>query len=73
MSDTEARVSVLPDCNFRPCENKAEYDFRTLDGRWAFGCEADYLANRMYETLGMGKGQRLISDIMVAQEAATSE
>jgi hypothetical protein len=75
MSDTEARVSVLPDCNFDAFGEcpKAEYDFRTMGGSWAFGCKNHYEQYRMYNELGMGKGQRLISDIMAAQEEATSE
>jgi hypothetical protein len=67
-NSTIAYVTELPECYF--CKNtgtqsekdspaKAEFDFRTKTGPWAFACMAHYEANRMYPTLGLGKGQRL--------------
>lgn len=60
---TVAFVSELPSCDFHPGEDhKARYDFRTTDGRWGNGCEAAYEANRMHPDLGLGKGQRLVTE-----------
>jgi len=60
---TVAYVTELPFCDFpHPMPIKARYDFRTVDGRWGNGCEEHYQANRMHETLGLGKGQRLVTE-----------
>lgn len=56
MSDT-ATVTQLPDCDF--CGEEAHYDFKTVFGPWANGCDADYIRHRLYSILGTGKGQRL--------------
>ncbi len=45
-------------CDFN-CSKKAEYDFKTKTGPWANGCEAHWIANRFYQELGTGKGQKL--------------
>lgn len=63
-----AYVAVLPGCDICPLDSvnrnnpplPAMYDFKTQDGRWANGCEAHYQAFRLYDTLGTGKGQKLI-------------
>lgn len=56
---TTARISRIPLCDF--CKKKpARYDFKTIHGPWAYGCRDDYLANRMYDSLGSGRGQELI-------------
>ena len=47
----------LPKCDF--CDKRAKYDFRTVYGPWAYGCETHYLQNRANPTLGTGKGQKL--------------
>jgi hypothetical protein len=66
---TLAKVTQLPDCDL--CKHlpmdedsvlpprKAEYDFKTQDGRWANGCKPHYLRFRLYLDLGTGKGQKL--------------
>lgn len=51
-------VSTLPTCDF--CDNLARYDFKTRMGPWANGCPEHWRANRLYPTLGTGKGQKLI-------------
>lgn len=56
---TEARVHELPRCDF--CENKAQYDAKTMKGPWAFMCERHW-AFYGCQKLGLGKGQRLIAD-----------
>ena len=53
-------IHELPDCNF--CGEQARYDFPTRSGGWAYGCPLHYLAYRMYPTLGVGKGQQLITE-----------
>jgi hypothetical protein len=47
-------------CDF--CPAQAEYDFKTYMGPWANACEDDYLFYRAYQTLGTGKGQKLVLD-----------
>lgn len=56
----EAKVSKMPSCSF--CGEEAKYDFRINTGQWAYGCEKDYQAKRMYTNLGTGKGQRLVQE-----------
>lgn len=58
MSLTEARVARIPKCNF--CGAEAQYDFKTVNGQWAYGCEEDYQAYRLYQILGTGMGQKLV-------------
>lgn len=55
---TEAKVAVLPKCSF--CGKTAQYDFKTQQGSWAYGCTADYQTYRLYQGLGTGMGQRLV-------------
>lgn len=60
MSDS-VTVAALPTCDF--CDVRttpAEYDFRTLFGPWANGCEEHYLMHRLHDDLGTGKGQKLV-------------
>lgn len=59
---TTVTVSALPDCAFCPIGDKrpAEYDFKTLDGRWGYGCREHYILRRLFDKLGTGKGQRLV-------------
>ena len=66
MSDI-AYVSELPLCDFckqssSPHANtrKAKYDFRTVHGPWANGCEIHYRTHRAHTELGTGHGQRLV-------------
>ena len=55
---TEARVSSLPTCSF--CNKKAEYDFSTIMGQWAYGCNDHWIQYRASGHLGLGLGQKLI-------------
>lgn len=57
MSLTEVKVAKLPKCDF--CNLPAKYDGKTLQGYWAYMCEAHH---RCFGVLGLGigKGQRLI-------------
>jgi hypothetical protein len=54
----EMIVSNLPQCDF--CGKDAEYDFSTVLGPWANGCEKCYKKYRRHAELGIGKGQKLI-------------
>ena len=56
---TEARVPVLPRCDF--CEADAQYDAKTTKGPWAYMCERHW-AFYGNQRLGLGRGQRLILD-----------
>jgi hypothetical protein len=66
---TIAYVTGLPTCQickFLPDDvdsaeppRTAEYDFKTQEGPWAYGCEPHYKALRLYSELGTGKGQKL--------------
>ena len=60
-----AYVATIPACDF--CGRPARYDFKTQHGPWAYGCEADYEVNRLYEDLGTGKGQRLVKTDAIRQ------
>lgn len=53
-----AYVPKLPNCDFGD-DQTALYDFRTMGGSWAYGCEEHYQMYRMHKTLGTGKGQKL--------------
>lgn len=55
---TQVNVPALPKCNF--CSQKAGYDFKTLAGPWAYGCEAHYTQFRAYNILGAGRAQQLV-------------
>lgn len=56
---TVAYISIPKMCDF--CANKeAKFDFRTITGQWANGCEHHYLAYRASTPLGVGKGQQLV-------------
>jgi len=59
---TTAVVAALPHCVFCPVGNRkpAEYDFRTLNGQWGYGCHEHYLQHRLHDDLGTGKGQKLV-------------
>lgn len=58
MSDTTT-LQTLPSCDI--CGEQAAYDFQTnLGGRWAYGCVECYLTLRAHDTLGTGRGQRLV-------------
>lgn len=58
MSDTTVVMDDLPKCSF--CASKARFDFKASWGQWSYGCTDHYVFHRMYESLGVGKGQRLI-------------
>lgn len=73
LNGTVAYVTQLPACNFcamiadmadlngepKTQITRAEYDFRTKDGRWAYGCAPHWEMYRMHPQLGVGMGQRL--------------
>ena len=57
---TIAYLSKAPGCDF--ClksgrQTPAKYDFLTRLGSWAYGCEAHWTEYRVFEDLGIGKGQ----------------
>lgn len=57
---TTVVVDAIPDCDF--CRREEEkvpgpYDFKTVMGPWAHGCERHWMEFRASETLGTGKGQ----------------
>ena len=56
---TEVRVSVLPKCDF--CDAQAVYDAKTVIGPWANLCEEHFKEYSPDESLGTGKGQRLVT------------
>jgi hypothetical protein len=53
-----AALLELPTCNF--CPKTAHFDFATRMGPWAYGCFEHYFAHRAANSLGTGKGQRLV-------------
>lgn len=59
---TVAKVVRIPDCNFCTedgIKTPAQYDFKTWQGPWAFGCADCWEEYRFYPDLGLGKGQKL--------------
>lgn len=61
---TIAYVNTAKKCDFPHAGEEvrdAEYDFRTVSGQWANGCEPHYLHYRMHNMLGLGKGQKLVT------------
>ena len=60
MTDT-ALISRPKTCDFHPNEDhEAQYDFKTRQGPWGNGCQEAFDLNRAFDTLGTGKGQRLV-------------
>lgn len=60
-----ARVSAFPNCDFckmRGITRSAEYDFKTVEGPWAFGCQDHFDGHHRYDKLATGMGQKLILD-----------
>jgi hypothetical protein len=55
----EAKVAVLPDCDFCKDGTPAQYDARTTFGPWANMCSTHYLIYGPLR-LGTGYGQRLV-------------
>lgn len=53
-------VESLPECDFCVDGTPGEYDFKTVFGPWAHGCERHWRAHRASETLGEGKGQKWV-------------
>ena len=38
----------------------AKYDFKTTNGQWGNGCPMHWRQYRLYDSLGVGKGQQLV-------------
>jgi hypothetical protein len=55
-----AKVARIPKCQFDNCAQPAEYDFKTTEGPWAYGCKEHFNLHAKYDLLGMGKGQKLV-------------
>ena len=67
-------VGELPRCQMCAAlnvENDALYDARTNNGRWAFVCERHF--ERNCSGLGVGKGQRLVTDEGQLKEVRVSK
>lgn len=62
---TIAYVSEMPKCQIHPIKfpdrpaPEAKYDFKTIDGPWAYGCSVCWISYRWSPTLGTGRGQKL--------------
>jgi hypothetical protein len=52
-------MESLPACDF--CGETARYDFRSLNGSWAYGCFLHWSQYGATASLGVGNGQRLIT------------
>lgn len=50
-------VTVLPSCYF--CTRDAIFDFRMLNGQWAYGCPQHWLEHRASPIVGLGHASRL--------------
>lgn len=58
-------VPEIPSCNFCQDGTPGPIDFRTTFGSWANGCEAHWEQCRATSTLGVGNGQRWITEDQV--------
>lgn len=54
-------AEAIPECNFCADGTPGPYDFATVYGPWANGCEAHWRQNRAAEGLGVGKAQLWIT------------
>lgn len=54
----EVTVSGKRWCDF--CTELAAYDAKTRMGPWAYMCEEHFKTNAYTQSLGLGKGQKLI-------------
>lgn len=52
-----AEVIAIPVCDF--CSNEADYDARTIYGRWAYVCRTHFVQHT-HMKVGTGWGQRLV-------------
>ena len=60
VNSKEVKMYRLPKCAL--CDKKAGYDAASHDGRWGYFCQQhweEYTPQR----LGLGLGQRLVSDV----------
>lgn len=76
MSDhTQVIVDHLPECDFKntasPCKGHQRYDARLRDGRWGNVCEHHF--QKYGIGLGLGRGQRLLTQQEVDAQAAVDE
>lgn len=59
-------VPEIPDCDFCVMQDvrgiPGPYDFKTVHGPWAHGCEIHYVANRVSPNLGVGVAQLWITE-----------
>lgn len=65
ITEADAKTRVCDICKYigttseRESPALAKYDLKTKDGRWANVCENHRKTHAMFDTLGIGKGQRL--------------
>jgi hypothetical protein len=63
-------VSEIPNCYFCEADGKPNvpgpYDFATIMGPWANGCERHWKVFRAASSLGTGKGQLWVTQDQVA-------
>ena len=56
-------VDHIPKCDF--CASPGPYDFKTIHGPWAHGCQQHWMQLRDAFDLGLGKGQFWITSDQV--------
>jgi hypothetical protein len=61
-------VASIPSCNFCKDGTPGPYDFATVMGPWANGCERHWKQYRANPKLGVGSGQLWITEDQVARE-----
>lgn len=64
LNHTEVKMRKLPQCAL--CEKKAGYDAVSHDGRWGYFCQSHW-EECTDQRLGLGLGQRLVSDVEKAE------
>ena len=61
-------VRDIPECNFCQDGTPGPYDFHTVHGPWANGCERHWQLYRVGD-LGVGTGQLWITEDQVTRDA----
>lgn len=66
-------VGSIPGCDFCLNGTPGPFDFKTTFGPWAHGCEAHWMQYRASARLGVGQGQRWITEDQVEETRTDAE
>lgn len=60
---TEVKVFKIPNCDYcliKGREVPAQYDARSVEGPWMAMCHTHWVLHRLFDELGLGKGQKFV-------------